>query len=104
MTGTMTRAWLAFALLAGSTLAAAGTPAKGGERGWRAEAGTHGVQRLVTPGVDRSALLHDDAARARAGKPPRFAQAFPQHITPATHGTWDRPAPGLRRWRLQLES
>ena len=100
MTGTLA---LAAVLLAAGGMAQAGE-AKAGGPGWKAVAGTHGVQRLVTPGVDRTALLIDDARRARDGLPPRFAQPLPQRFTPSAHGSWDEPAPGLRRWRLQIES
>jgi lysyl endopeptidase len=96
-------------ILAAALLAAGGgaTQAKNPKtdgQGWQALPGAQGVQRLVTPRVDHAALAVDDARRAREGLPRRFAQPLAQRLTPAVHGTWDTPTPGLRRWRLQVES
>lgn len=83
------------------------SPAAAGKRaseGWQLTTSAHGVQRLVTPGVDREWIEVEDTKRFEDGAPTRFAVPFRRTIAPSRYGTWDEPAPGLRRWRLEIAS
>ncbi len=62
------------------------------------------VERLEAPIVDIVAVQAEDAARERAGEPPRYAIANAVDITPETGGTWEILADGTLLWRLRIES
>ena len=60
------------------------------------------VHQLVMPATDKRAQLEADA-KIGVTTPLRFAVAEVVHVTPATHGTWERVVDG-RLWRLRIRS
>jgi hypothetical protein len=59
---------------------------------------------LRIPPLDLPAIRAEDAQRAAAGLPPRFAVDYPVLVRPDLAGEWDAPASGVRRWRLRVTS
>jgi len=76
----------------------------------RPSAATHVVAPLARvaertiPALDMKAIAADDAARERAGEPPRYAIPHPVEITPATDGTWEALDRATSLWRLRISS
>jgi len=62
------------------------------------------VSQVVTPGVDRSALLAEDAQRELEGLAPRYALPLAADYTVRNSGTWELLKSGERLWRLRLRS
>ncbi len=62
------------------------------------------IDTLELPLQDHNQLLGEDLQQLALDTPVRFATAISVTVTPLTHGTWDEPEPGLRRWRLRVLS
>lgn len=71
---------------------------------WLRDKAVDGVERLVTPGIDRKQAEADDIARYDQGDVPHYAVALERRVTPSTFGTWDTVAKDQRRWRLRIAS
>ncbi len=59
-------------------------------------------QRLDLPGVDRAALMREDAADPAAPGPLRFALPHDLVLEPDASEGWDRLPDGSHRWRLEV--
>jgi lysyl endopeptidase len=96
-----TRPAAAAAIVLGVILAAAAGPSRAAVRPLSA------VPQHLSPAVaaaDLDALAAEDAARAAAGEPYRFALPEDVSLTPAGSGLWDETPEGAARWRLRIGS
>ncbi len=59
---------------------------------------------LRTAPLDRAALLAEDAAKADAGGPERFAVAAEVEVDCARDGRWEQPTALTRVWRLRVQA
>ena len=63
-----------------------------------------GVQVFRADTVDPEVAKLEDLQSEGLGLPPRFAVPQKTHITPYTHGTWERLDESTRLWRLRVAS